>query len=42
MKLVKKPFSYTQTSKCEFHKERIDYLGYCISHEEVEIDPKKV
>lgn len=32
---------YAKLSKCEFHKEKIDYLGYQISHEAV-MDPEKV
>lgn len=33
---------YTKLSKSEFHKEKIDYLGYRISHKGVEVDPEKV
>lgn len=33
---------YAKLSKCKLHKEKIDYLGYHISHEGVEMDPEKV
>lgn len=33
---------YTKLSKCEFHKTCLDYLGYCILIEGVEMDPSKV
>lgn len=33
---------YAKLSKCEFHQSKIDYLGYCISHERIEMDPEKV
>lgn len=29
-------------SKCDFHKASLDYLGYCISKDEVEMDLGKV
>lgn len=32
----------TKLSKCEFHKQKIDYLDYRISHKGVEMDPEKV
>lgn len=33
---------YAKLSKCEFHHSKIDYLGCCISHEGIEMDPEKV
>lgn len=33
---------YAKLSKCEFHQSKIDYLGYCISHEGIEVNPEKV
>lgn len=33
---------YEKLSKCKFHKTKLDYLGYWISHEGVVIDPEKV
>ncbi|XP_070800866.1 uncharacterized protein [Pituophis catenifer annectens] len=33
---------YAKLSKCEFHQVKIDYLGYRISNEGVEMDPEKV
>lgn len=33
---------YAKLSKCEFHQTRIDYLGYRISPEGIEMDPGKV
>uniref|UniRef100_A0A2D4I0M5 ribonuclease H n=1 Tax=Micrurus lemniscatus lemniscatus TaxID=129467 RepID=A0A2D4I0M5_MICLE len=33
---------YVKLSKCEFHKESLDYLGYRISNRGIEMDPGKV
>ena len=33
---------YLQPSKCHFHKKKIDYLGYVISHRHLKMDPIKV
>lgn len=33
---------YANLSKCKFHKDKIDYLGYWISFEGMEIDPGKM
>ncbi|KAK9401689.1 hypothetical protein NXF25_010045 [Crotalus adamanteus] len=33
---------YCKISKCEFHKERIDYLGFRVSAAGIEMDPNKV
>ena len=33
---------YLRADKCEFEKERIEYLGVIISHNHVEMDPVKV
>lgn len=33
---------YAKLSKCKFHKTKLDYLGYQISHEGVEMDLEKV
>ncbi|KAK3516326.1 hypothetical protein QTP70_009379 [Hemibagrus guttatus] len=33
---------YARAEKCEFHKNSITFLGYLISQQEVELDPKKV
>lgn len=33
---------FIKLSKCEFHRKELDYLGYCISSEGVEKDPRKV
>lgn len=33
---------YAKLSKCEFHKDKINYLGYCISHEGIEMYTKNV
>ena len=33
---------YLQSLKCHFHKKKINYLGYVISHGHLEIDPIKV
>ncbi|KAK9401814.1 hypothetical protein NXF25_010170 [Crotalus adamanteus] len=36
------PFGLQGAPKCEFHQERLDYLGYRISRHGVEMDPSKV
>lgn len=33
---------YGKLSKCEFHQNKIEYLGYCISHEGMKMDPEKI
>lgn len=33
---------YAKLSKSKFHKHKIDYLGWCISHKGIEMDPEKV
>ncbi|KAK3541938.1 hypothetical protein QTP86_008165 [Hemibagrus guttatus] len=33
---------YARAEKCEFHKNSITFLGYLISQQGVELDPKKV
>lgn len=33
---------YAKLSKCELHQSKIDYLGYHISHEGIEMDSEKV
>lgn len=33
---------YAKLSKCEFHQSKIDYLGYHILHDGIEMDPEKV
>lgn len=33
---------YAKLYKCEFYQSKIDYLGYRISHEGIEMDPEKV
>ena len=33
---------YLNPKKCNFHRETIEYLGLIISHNQVEMDPKKV
>ncbi|XP_013917131.1 PREDICTED: E3 ubiquitin-protein ligase HUWE1-like [Thamnophis sirtalis] len=32
---------YAKLCKCEFHQEKIDYLGYHISHDGIKMDPAK-
>lgn len=32
---------YVKLSKCEFHKTQLDYLGFCISPNGVEMNPTK-
>jgi hypothetical protein len=31
-----------KTSKCEFHTNRMEYLGYIISLSSIQMDPEKV
>lgn len=33
---------YAKLSKCEFHKTKLDYVGYHIYHKRVEMEPEKV
>lgn len=33
---------YTKLSKYDFHKTSLDYLGYCMSSDGVEMDSEKV
>ncbi|KAK9400665.1 hypothetical protein NXF25_011379 [Crotalus adamanteus] len=33
---------YCKVSKCEFHKDRIDYLGFRVSAMGIEMDPNKI
>lgn len=33
---------YAKLSKCEFHKTKLDYLGYRISHDGMEMYPERV
>ncbi|XP_070800868.1 uncharacterized protein [Pituophis catenifer annectens] len=33
---------YVKVSKCEFHRTELEYLGYRISKDGLEMDPKKV
>lgn len=43
--VLKKPKAakvYTKLSKCELHQNKIEYLSYCIWHNETEMDPQKV
>ena len=31
-----------KASKCEFHKEKIEYLGYIVRREKIKINPEKI
>ena len=33
---------YAKLSKCDFHKDRIQYLGHIISEEGISVDPDKI
>ena len=33
---------YAKLSKCDFYKDRIDYLGHIISEEGISVEPKKI
>ena len=33
---------FLKPEKCEFEKLKIEYLGYIISHNKIEMDPKKL
>ena len=33
---------FLKPEKCEFEKLKVDYLGYLISHNLIEMDPKKL
>lgn len=42
LKKLKAAKLYAKLSKCEFHQSKIDYLGYRILHDGIEMDPQKV
>ena len=33
---------YAKLSKCDFYRDRIQYLGHIISEEGISVDPKKI
>lgn len=39
---LRKHHLYLNPKKCKFHRETIEYLGLIISHNQIEMDPKKV
>ena len=42
LKRLLKAQLYAKLSKCEFHKQQLDYLGYRISHKDIKMDPDKI
>ena len=42
LQLLKEHRLYAKSSKCDFYKYRIHYLGHIISDEGISIDPEKI
>ena len=42
MKLIREHQLYAKLSKCDFYRDRIQYLGHIISEEGISVDPEKI
>ena len=42
LQLLREHQLYAKLSKCDFYKDRIQYLGHIISEEGISIDPNKI
>ena len=42
LQLLKEHQLYAKLSKCDFYRDRIQYLGHIISEEGIYVDPKKI
>ena len=42
LKIMEENDLYLKPEKCEFEKTKVEYLGYLISHNLIEMDPKKL
>lgn len=41
-KVIEENNLFLKPEKCEFEKLKVEYLGYLISHNKIEMDPKKL
>ena len=42
MQLLREHQLYAKLSKCDFYRDRIQYLGHIISEEGISMDPKNI
>ena len=42
LSLLREHHLYAKLSKCDFHRDRIQYLGHIISEEGISVDPEKI
>ena len=42
LKLLREHQLYAELSKCDFYRDRIQYLGHIISEEGISVDPEKI
>ena len=42
LKLLREHQLYAKLSKCDFYRDRIQYLGHIISSEGISVDPEKI
>ena len=42
LKLLREHQLYAKLSKCDFYRDRIQYLGHIISEEGISVDPEKI
>ena len=42
LQLLKEHQLYAKLSKCDFYRDRIQYLGHIISEESISVDPEKI
>ena len=42
LQLLREHQLYAKLSKCDFYRDRIQYLGHIISNEGIYVDPKKI
>ena len=42
LQLVREHQLYAKLSKCDFYRDRIQYLGHIISEEGISVDPEKI
>ena len=42
LQLLKEHQLYAKLSKCDFYRDRIQYLGHIISEEGISVDPEKI
>ena len=42
LQLIREHKLYAKLSKCDFYKDRIQYVGHIISEEGISVDPEKI